>query len=158
MITRQLPMQEIRCTNVELVRRFIEAINDSWNVAAMERLVSEDFLFEIPFAPEWFRVRCEGKGSALAFLDSVRNIMEPENLHALVLDTCASDPGEVIAQYRSDTRMRSTGLAYRNEYIARFTVRDGKISRFAEYLDPIRYVIAIGGKVDPPPGIAAART
>jgi hypothetical protein len=54
--------------------------------------------------------------------------------------------------------MRHTGLAYRNEYIARFTVRDGKISRFAEYLDPIRYVIAIGGKVDPPPGIAAART
>lgn len=79
--------------------------------------------------------------------------MDPENLHDLRLDTYASDPGEVVAHYRSATTMKSTSLPYCNEYIGRFTVRDGRIVSFMEYLDPIRFVIAIGGTVNPPPGI-----
>ena len=141
-----------RQANLEVVRRFIGAINDSWNVEALRDLVSEGFLFVIPFAPTWFRVRYEGRELALAFLDSVRELMEPENLHDLRLDTLAADPGEVVAQYKSDTRMKSTDLPYRNDYIARFTVREGRITYFAEYLDPTRFVTAVGGRVDPPPG------
>jgi len=147
----------LRAANVDLARRFIDAINDSWNIGALRELIAEDFVFEVPFAPEWFPVRCEGREAALAFLDGVRKIMEPENLHALTLDTYATDPGELIAQYRSDTRILETRFPYRNEYVARFTVRDGRIKRFVEYLDPIRYVLAIGGRVDPPPGFADAR-
>jgi ketosteroid isomerase-like protein len=79
--------EDARVANVALVRRFIEAINDSWNVDVMRELVSDDFLFVIPFAPDWFRVRHEGKESALAFLNSVRELMDPENLHDLRVDT-----------------------------------------------------------------------
>ena len=32
-------------------------------------------------------------------------------------------------------------------YVSRFTVRDGKITRFAEHYDPIRLVVALGGTV-----------
>ena len=46
--------------------------------------------------------------------------------------------------------MKATGLPYCNEYIGRFRVRDGRIARFAEYPDPTRFLIAIGGTVDPP--------
>jgi ketosteroid isomerase-like protein len=73
--------EHVRVANVTLVRRFIEAINDSWNVDVMRELVSDDFLFMIPFAPEWFQVRYEGKENALGFLNSVRDLMDPENLH-----------------------------------------------------------------------------
>ena len=117
----------------------------------MRELVSEDWVFVVPFTPKWFPVRYEGREAALAFMDTVREIMYPENLHDLRLDTFASDPGEVIAMYKSDTRIKSTNLPYRNEYISRFTVQDGKITLFAEHLDPARFVIAIGGKVVPPP-------
>jgi len=139
-----------RRTSIELVRRFIDAINDSWNVVAMRELISEDFLFVIPFAPDWFPVRYEGRDKALAFMDSVRELMEPENLHDVHLDTLAGNPDEVIARYRSDTRMKSTKLPYRNDYIGRFTVRGNRLTLFAEYLDPTRFVIALGGRVDPP--------
>ena len=149
--------ESLRQGNLALVRRFIDAINDSWNVAVMRDLISEDFLFVIPFAPEWFPVRYEGREKALAFLDSVRELMDPENLHDLRIDTWASDPGEVIALYKSDTRMKATGLPYRNEYVAHFTVREGRITRFAEYLDPIRFVIAVGGTVEPPAARDRAR-
>jgi ketosteroid isomerase-like protein len=142
--------ERLRASNAELVRRFIDAINDSWNIGLMRELVSEDFVFVIPFAPAWFQVRYEGREDALTFLNSVRNLMDPENLHDVRIDTYAADPFEVIAEYKSATRMKATNLPYRNEYIGRFTIRDGKITLFAEYLDPTRFVIAIGGTVDPP--------
>ena len=43
--------EQVRLANVALVTRFIEAINDSWNVDAMRELISDDFFFPIPFAP-----------------------------------------------------------------------------------------------------------
>jgi uncharacterized protein len=158
MSTESLEMDELRRANTEIVRRFIAAINDAWNIEAMRELVSEDFLFEIPFAPAWFRVRYAGRAEALAFMDTVRDIMDPENLHDLRVDTLAADPAEVVAQYKSATRMRSTGLPYGNDYIGRFTVREGRIRYFAEYLDPCRFVVAIGGRVEPPgPGHSRPR-
>lgn len=143
-------IDHLRQANCQLVRRFIDAINDSWNIDVMRELVADDFLFVIPFAPAWFRVRYEGREQALAFLDSVRNLMDPENLHDVRIDTYAADPCEVIAEYKSATHMKATGLPYCNEYIARFRIGDGKITSFAEYLDPTRFVIAIGGAVNPP--------
>lgn len=74
----------------------------------------------------------KGGRRALAFLDRVRDLMDPENLHDLEIDTYASDAGEVVAHYRSATRMKGTNLPYCNEYIGRFTVRDGKIASFTE--------------------------
>jgi hypothetical protein len=44
--------------------------------------------------------------------------------------------------------IQTNGAAYKNDYIGRFTVRDGKIVRFAEYYDPVRLVIALGGSVN----------
>ena len=142
--------EQMRLANVALVRRFIAAINDSWNIEAMRELVSDDFIFTIPFAPEWFQVRHEGRENALRFLDSVRDLMDPENLYDLSIDTCAGDASDVIAEYKSATRMKATNLPYCNEYIGRFRIRDGKITAFSEYLDPCRFVIAVGGAVTPP--------
>jgi ketosteroid isomerase-like protein len=123
--------EQVRQANVALVSRFIDAINDSWNIEVMRDLVADDFLFTIPFAPDWFQVRHEGKENALRFLDTVRDLMEPENLHDVRIDTCAGDSCDVIAEYKSATRMKATNLAYRNEYIGRFRIRDGKITAFA---------------------------
>ena len=50
--------EHVRVANVALVRRFIEAINDSWNVDVMRELVSDDFLF--------MRSRSRGIGSRYA--------------------------------------------------------------------------------------------
>jgi uncharacterized protein len=94
----QSSVEHVRTSNSDVVRRFIEAINDSWNIDVMREIVTEDFVFTIPFAPDWFRVRCEGRDEALAFLDHVRELMDPENLHDLRIDSYASDPGQVVAQ------------------------------------------------------------
>jgi hypothetical protein len=40
--------------------------------------------------------------------------------------------------------------SYSNEYISRFTVRDGRITRFVECFDSVRLVTGFGGTVEVP--------
>lgn len=75
--------------------------------------------------------------------------MDPENLHDVRIDTYAADPCEVIAEYKSATRMKAT-LAVLQRVHRPFQYPQQQITRFAEYLDPTRFVIAIGGTVNPP--------
>jgi hypothetical protein len=138
---------ELRERNMAVASRYIDAIN-SWDFGTMRELLAEDAVFEMPFAPEGFQRKFVGQDDILAFVETVPELIDAENLHDVRLQTYHSDPGEVVAQYKSDMVLKPTGLEYRNDYVSRFTVRDGRITRFAEYYDPIRLVVALGGTVD----------
>jgi uncharacterized protein len=140
---------ELREQNIGIVGRFIEAINRS-DLDTQRELFADDAVFEMPYAPDGFERRFAGRDEIMSFLETVLDLTDAENLHDVRLETYHSDSGEVIAEFKSDMVMKPTGADYRNEYIARFTVRDGKITRFAEYFDPIRLVVALGGSVKPP--------
>jgi uncharacterized protein len=135
---------QLRERNMAIVSRYIDAIN-RWDFDTQRELLAEDAVFEMPYAPEGFERRFTGRDEIIAFVETIPAIIEAENLHDVRLETYHSDPGEVVAEYRSDMVIKTTGAAYRNEYVSRFTVRDGRVTRFAEYYDPIRLVIALGG-------------
>lgn len=137
---------QLRERNIAIVRRYIDAINRR-DVDTKRALLAEDAVFEMPYAPDGFERRITGRGSIIAFVETVPSIIDAENLHDVRVDSYHSDPGEIVAEYRSDTVIKPTNAEYRNEYIGRFTVRDGRITRFAEYYDPIRLVVALGGSV-----------
>jgi uncharacterized protein len=137
---------ELRKANLAVVRRYIDAIN-AWDFDTKRALLAEDAVFEMPFAPEGFQRRFVGRDDIIAFVQTIPAIIDAENLHDVRLETYNSDPGEIIAEYRSDMVIKPHGAEYRNEYVSRFTVRDGRIERFAEYFDPIRLVLALGGTV-----------
>ena len=40
--------EQVRQANVALVRRFVDAINDSWNIEVIRELVADDLFFIIP--------------------------------------------------------------------------------------------------------------
>jgi uncharacterized protein len=140
---------ELREANMAVVRRYIDAIN-AWDFDSKRALLAEDAVFEMPYAPEGFERRIAGRDNIIAFVETIPAIIDAENLHDLRLETYNSDPGEIIAEYNSDMVIKPHGTEYRNEYVSRFTVRDGRIARFAEYYDPIRLVIALGGSVVAP--------
>jgi ketosteroid isomerase-like protein len=137
---------DLREGNMDLVRRYIDAIN-AWDFDAKRHMLDPDMVFEMPYAPPGFENRIEGAENYLAFAKAAMDVVGDENLHDLQLETFASDPGEVIVFYKSDMAFKTTGAEYRNDYVGRFTVRNGKITRFAEYYDPIRLVVALGGTV-----------
>src|SRR5205085_7027594 len=144
----QMEYAELREQNKAIVSRYIDAIN-RWDFDAKRSLLAEDAVFEMPYAPDGFERRFVGRENILAFVETVPAMIDAENLHDVRLETLHSDPGEVIAEYKSDMVIKPTGLEYRNDYVSRFTVRDGQITRFAEYYDPIRLVVALGGTVSP---------
>jgi ketosteroid isomerase-like protein len=139
---------QLREANLGIVRRYIAAIN-AWDFDTKRELLAEDAVFEMPYAPEGFERRIDGRDDIIAFVETIPAIIDAENLHDVRLETLSSDPGEIVAEYKSDMVIKPHGAAYRNEYVSRFTVRDGRITRFAEYYDPIRLVIALGGRVEP---------
>jgi ketosteroid isomerase-like protein len=136
----------LRERNLAIVSRYIDAIN-RWDFETKRELLAEDAVFEMPYAPEGFERRIVGRDDIIAFVETVPSLIDAENLHDVRLETFHSDPGEIVAEYRSDMVIKPTNLSYRNEYVSRFTVRDGRITRFAEYYDPIRLVVALGGGV-----------
>ena len=137
---------QLRGTNLAIVGRYIDAIN-RWDFDTKRELLAIDAVFEMPFAPDGFERKIVGRDNIIAFVQTVPSIIDAENLHDIRIETYSSDPGEIVAEYKSDMVIKTTGAPYRNEYVSRFTVRDGKIKRFAEYYDPIRLVIALGGSV-----------
>ena len=124
--------EELRAENLDIVRQYIDAIN-VWDFDAKRRLLAQDAVFEMPYAPEGFERKIVGRDAIIAFVETVPSIIDAENLHDVRLET--------------DMVIKPTNAEYRNVYVSRFTVRDGKITRFAEHYDPIRLVVALGGTV-----------
>jgi len=130
-----------------VVRRFLDALN-SWDFDVLGELFAPDLVFELPFAPPGLVTRIEGGATFLEFVRRVPDVFDEERLHDIEIHTFADDPNEVVAEYRSDMNVVATGGKYRNRYVARFTVRDGRLTRFAEYCDPIPLLEALGGSVE----------
>jgi ketosteroid isomerase-like protein len=139
--------QQLRQANVEIVRRFIDAIN-RWDLDAQRSMLHPDMVYAMPFAPPGFDRLIEGAENYLAFEKAaMESLVGSENLHDLRVESLSSDPGELIAFFKSDMVFKATGRAYRNDYISHWIIRDGRIIYFGEYLDPIRLTVALGGSV-----------
>jgi ketosteroid isomerase-like protein len=115
----------------------------------MGQLLDDDALFEMPFAPAGFERQLRGKQNILAFVETVPEISDAENLHDVEMHTFHDDPAEIVASYKSDMEIKPKMTPYKNDYVTRWTVCDGKVTYFAEYYDPIRLVEALGGSVQP---------
>jgi ketosteroid isomerase-like protein len=141
--------EELREANMRLVREYIDGIN-AWDFDGMRAMLAEDFVFEQMYSPPGMRRLFEGRDVLLEFQKTFVDTIKTENLHDLHLETLHSDPGEILATYRSDMEFADPSIEYRNEYICRFSVRDGRITRFQEYFDPVPLITAFGGTVESP--------
>jgi uncharacterized protein len=141
---------DLRQANVDVVRQYLEGIN-RWDFDAMRELMAEDdFVFEQAFVPEGMQSRYEGRDSLLDFQRSLVDTIITEGLYDFTLEPLHSDPGEILATYKSDMQMADPSFKYSNDYICRFSVRDGRITRFVEYFDSVRLVRGFGGTVRTP--------
>lgn len=138
----------LREQSIAVVRDYIEAIN-RWDFARMEELLDADARFEMPFAPEPLPRSISGRDEILEFARTVPAMIDAENLHDVWADTLAGDPGEVVCTYKSDMEIKPKMTPYRNRYVTRWTVREGRVTYFAEFYDGIELVKSLGGEVAP---------
>lgn len=138
-----------RDESIRIIHEYIAALN-AWDFKRLDNLLADDAVLELPYAPEGIASRFEGRDQVVEFTRLVSvNIPNGENLHDVKCDTLAADPRDVICTYKSDMEINS--VPYRNDYITRWNVRNGKVTYFGEYFDPIRLVVAMGGKVETKP-------
>lgn len=122
------------------VRRYLEIMN-KLDIDALGDLFADDVVVRLPYAPDPVPKRTDGRANALALYSGFPQLITPPGFHDEVIDALATG-GEFVAEYRSDCTMLATGRPYRNDYIARFSVRDDRLTQVAEWFDPIVFLQA----------------
>ena len=97
---------------------------------AIEQFVSDDAVFEYPYADEASR-RLEGRDAIARALRKTRLAATNWDFSGLRLFPTL-EPGVFFAEYKASAYVPSTQHQYESRYIARVTVRDGKISNYLE--------------------------
>jgi ketosteroid isomerase-like protein len=128
----------------DVVVAYLDAVG-RLDLPAIEATFADDVELVLPYAPPGFPKVSHGRAEAMQVYPE--GVMEPMRFADYRIDALEGRPGEFVAEYTSDTTVLTTGRPYRNTYISRFSVRDGRITRLAEFFDPIVLVTALGGEV-----------
>jgi ketosteroid isomerase-like protein len=104
-------------------------------------LLSDNATIVIPLSntgglDPWFRF--EGKEAVLSYLGTIFTNFEKVRL--LDRDVFADESrGAVFVETTGDLIQRGTGANYRNRYVFKFTIREGKVSQVSEYANPVPF-------------------
>lgn len=108
-------------------------------------LWTDDGVLEFPFAPAGRRSRYTGKPEILAYMRPLGGRIKADQIerfevHAMV------DPTTVCFEMAFTGHLAATGAAYDQTYISIIRTRDGKISHYREYWNPLVSIDAAGGR------------
>jgi ketosteroid isomerase-like protein len=130
----------------DAVLTFFKALG-SRDRAALTAAITEDVIHEIPFSesgstkPGRFR-RFAGRDAVVDFWMTIVpgiKVGKPEDIELSV----NSDGSRIFIEQRGDMTMPD-GKRYRNRYVFRFSIRDGKVCHSKEYFNPIIAAYAFG--------------
>ena len=113
----------------------VQATISAGRFEELGRFMADDLVFELPYGPRSMPKEFHGLQTwndmqlmTFAMFDSFR--LEPIEVHDCL------DPDELIAEYRSEAKVKRNGNDYLNRYIGVLRFRDGKISHWREYHNP----------------------
>ena len=129
------------------VRSFFRAIAQR-DMAALGEAITDDAVYEMPFSesgstePGLFR-RFEGRDAVIGFWAETSGggiaSRPPEDVELSI----TADGARLFIEQRGDMTMPD-GKPYRNRYVFRFDIRDGRVSQVREYINPIIAAYAFG--------------
>lgn len=105
-------------------------------------LFTHDVVFEFPYAPEGLPRRLNGRA---ALADHLLRLEPMLKLSEFTLHAVHPSDDTVIVEFSCDGSGISTGLPYDQDYISVVTLRDGRISRYRDYWNPLVALFALGG-------------
>lgn len=126
----------------------IEQFFDRLEAMAIEGFLdlwADDGVQEMPFAPEGFPNRLDGKEDVERQYGGLPDAYEAMTYERTIRPL--NDPEWAIAEYEGTIDLNDGGQ-YNNSYIGLFHVVDGEIILFREFFDPIVLLEAFGDEVD----------
>lgn len=114
-------------------------------------LFTEDGVLEFPYAPKGFPTRTAGKAGLHEYMKNFPDHFKVEFIDLHFHET--TDPSLVIAEFKSKGVALQTGRPYHQTYISVVETRDGRISRYVDFWNPLVGMEALG---DSPADMVAA--
>ncbi|MFF1724808.1 nuclear transport factor 2 family protein [Streptomyces sviceus] len=120
---------------VDLYRHSLRLLLDK-NIPAWVDLWAEDGLMEFPFAPAGRPQRLEGKEAVAAYMRPYPDHIDLHDFPDLRIHQ-TTDPQTIVVEMRGVGRLVQTGAPFDMTYIAVVTVRDGRITSYRDYWNPL---------------------
>ena len=127
----------------QAVINFLTSLEDK-DMDKLANLWAEDAVQDMPFSPEGFPKRVEGKEGLIEHYAAWPEISGQANFTDNLVFYPMQDSTMVFAEWRGDVKIIPTGRQYRQRYGGLFHIVDGKIELFREYYDPIVFKYAFG--------------
>jgi ketosteroid isomerase-like protein len=134
----------------DAILRFFKAIATR-DAAALAECITEDAVYEIPFSesgstePGGFR-RYVGAAEVIDFwMATTAN--GPKSLGAEDVELSITGDGSRVFIEQRGNMVLADGRPYRNKYVFRFSIRDGRICQAREYFNPVIAAYAFKRKI-----------
>jgi ketosteroid isomerase-like protein len=137
----------LRKANLALAERVIRTCGEL-RPADVRNDFADDAVLSLPYAPEGTPREVTGREAIIDYIGLLRDYIPAGIFVGHTFDTLAGDPNQVVARYSASTELLTTGNAYENTYVTLIDIRDGKVTRYTEFFDPINWIVAQGGKVE----------
>lgn len=106
-------------------------------------LMAPDGYLEWPYHPSGTAVRIEGRAAIHDFLLAADRAPIRITAHRGLVLHETTDPAVVIVEYQAVGTLTTTGAPFEQTLIAVFTVHDGRVVSYRDYLDPMKVAAAL---------------
>lgn len=107
-------------------------------------LFAEDGTHELPFAPPGIPKRVTGRENLRAYFAGIAGTPLRHNAFRNMTLYRSIDPEVLIAEYDADGEVTGTGRRYTLRYLQVVRVRDGRITLWRDYWDPLATAALLG--------------
>ncbi|MEM9979761.1 MAG: nuclear transport factor 2 family protein [Cyanobacteria bacterium P01_D01_bin.2] len=125
----------------QTVRDFLTSL-ETKDMDAFAAVWAEDAVQDMPFSPEGFPKRVEGRDNLIQHYAAWPEISGNASFTDELVFYPMADPTMVFAEWRGVVDILPTGRLYEQQYGGLFQVVDGQIQLFREYYDPIVFSVA----------------
>jgi uncharacterized protein len=119
----------------DLYRHSLRLLLDK-NIPAWVALWAEDGVMEFPFAPDGRPRRLEGREAIAGYMRPYPDHIDLRDFPDLLIHQ-TTDPRTIVVEMRGVGRLVETGSPFDMRYIAVVTVRDGRITSYRDYWNPL---------------------
>nr|WSZ96666.1 nuclear transport factor 2 family protein [Streptomyces sp. NBC_00857] len=128
-------MTEGRLAPADLYRHGMRLLVDK-DIDGWVALWGDNGVIEFPFAPKGFPRRLEGKAAIADYMADYPDHVDLQQVPYLEIHG-TDNPETVIAEMRATGRIVATDVPYEMSYIAVVTVKDGRITHYRDYWNPL---------------------
>jgi hypothetical protein len=130
-------------TAVELLRDSLDTFLAK-NMKGWSELCDDNVVAEFPFAPEGSPRRLEGREALYEYLRNYPSVIDVASIPNLRI-YATDNPDVAIAEWSASGKVLTNGNAYEMSYATFVTFKNGLMTNYREYWNPLAFIQAMSG-------------